>query len=109
MATMAPHPGMALPLPPDYILEVKNDARKSLDKLFPDAGAAGRPIVRSLQMGNPYIEIVKYAEENVVDLIVIGTHGRGAFPHLLMGNVAEKVVRKAGCPVLTVHPAGKPA
>jgi nucleotide-binding universal stress UspA family protein len=57
-------------------------------------------------MGNPYAEIVQYAEESGIDLIVVGTHGRGAFAHLLLGSVAEKVVRKAHCPVLTVRPAG---
>jgi nucleotide-binding universal stress UspA family protein len=50
-------------------------------------------------------EIVKYAERERVDLIVLGTHGRGAIAHLLLGSVAENVVRRAPCPVLTVrHP-----
>jgi nucleotide-binding universal stress UspA family protein len=48
-------------------------------------------------------EIVAYAKETAADLIVIGTHGRGFMGHLLMGSVAEKVVRMAPCPVLTVH------
>jgi nucleotide-binding universal stress UspA family protein len=47
--------------------------------------------------------IVDYAREHHVDLIVMGTHGRGAFAHLFMGNVAERVVRMAPCPVLTVR------
>ena len=50
-------------------------------------------------------EIVKYAKSHNVDLIVLGTHGRGAVAQLLVGSVAEKVVRTAPCPVLTVrHP-----
>jgi nucleotide-binding universal stress UspA family protein len=52
---------------------------------------------------SPAFEIVQYARANDIDLIVIGTHGRGFVAHLLMGNVAEKVVRMAPCPVLTVH------
>ena len=49
--------------------------------------------------------IVEYAESESADLIVMGTHGRGAVAHLLMGSVAERVVRIAPCPVLTVrHP-----
>jgi nucleotide-binding universal stress UspA family protein len=49
--------------------------------------------------------IVSYAETAKIDLIVMGTHGRGGWSHLLMGSVAEKVVRTAPCPVLTVrHP-----
>ena len=53
----------------------------------------------------PAEEIVRYANEENVDLIVMGTHGRVKVAHLLMGSVAEKVVRTASCPVLTVrHP-----
>jgi len=53
--------------------------------------------------GAPVEEIVDYAKEKNIDLIVMGTHGRGWLAHALMGSVAEKVVRKAPCPVLTVH------
>jgi len=47
--------------------------------------------------------VCDYARDNCIDLIVTGTHGRGAVKHLLMGSVAERVVRTAPCPVLTVH------
>jgi nucleotide-binding universal stress UspA family protein len=54
---------------------------------------------------DPAAAIVTYARDHAIDLIVLGTHGRGAFAHLMMGNVAERVVRTAPCPVLTVkHP-----
>ena len=52
---------------------------------------------------SPATEIVNYARRNGIDLIVMGTHGRGAIAHLLMGSVAERVVRTAPCPVLTVR------
>ena len=48
-------------------------------------------------------EIDDMTQANAIDLIVTGTHGRGAVKHLLMGSVAERVVRLAPCPVLTVH------
>jgi nucleotide-binding universal stress UspA family protein len=51
----------------------------------------------------PAEEIVRYAEHEQIDLIIMGTHGRVRVAHLLMGSVAEKVVRTARCPVLTVH------
>lgn len=55
--------------------------------------------------GPPFFSIVTYAQREPIDLIVMGTHGRGAIAHLLIGSVAENVVRKAPCPVLTVrHP-----
>lgn len=53
--------------------------------------------------GTPADEIVRFAREHEIDLIVMGTHGRGFVGHLLMGSVAEKVVRTAPCPVLTVR------
>jgi len=56
--------------------------------------------------GAPFASIVAYAREQQIDLIVMGTHGRGAVAHLLIGSVAERVVRKAPCPVLTIPPRG---
>jgi nucleotide-binding universal stress UspA family protein len=62
-------------------------------------------------IGTPASSIVEYAEGHDIDLIVMGTHGRGGMSHLLMGSVAERVVRTAPCPVLTVREsrATKPA
>lgn len=54
-------------------------------------------------LGHPVVEILRYAREKPVDLIVLGTHGRGPLGHVLMGSVAERIVRKAPCPVLTVR------
>lgn len=56
-------------------------------------------------VGSPFLEIINYAKTQDIDLIILGTHGRGPIAHILMGSVAERVVRKAPCPVLTVrHP-----
>jgi len=55
--------------------------------------------------GVPFLEIVRVAAERKVDLIVMGTHGRTGLAHALLGSVAEKVVRMAACPVLTVRHA----
>jgi nucleotide-binding universal stress UspA family protein len=61
-----------------------------------------------LRVGAPFLEIVITAQNENVDLIVIGTHGRSGLAHVLMGSVAERVVRKTHCPVLTVrHPDRK--
>ena len=60
-------------------------------------------ILRAAGVGGPYLEIVTYASEVDIDLIVMGTRGRGAVAHALVGSVAERVVRKSPCPVLTVH------
>ena len=65
-----------------------------------------RKAVCSVKVGLPVDEILRYAQEHEIDLIVIGTHGRRGLTHLLLGSVAEKLVRVATCPVLTVHPKG---
>jgi nucleotide-binding universal stress UspA family protein len=52
---------------------------------------------------SPAVAVVEYAKQHAIDLIVLGTHGRGALAHMLLGNVAERVVRIAPCPVLTVR------
>ena len=54
-------------------------------------------------VGRPFLEIITYAKEHDIDMIVIATHGRTGLEHLLIGSTAEKVVRKASCPVLTVR------
>ena len=63
-------------------------------------------VVRRVVIGIPYRKIVEVAEAEKVDLIVMATHGRTGFSHLFMGSVAERVVRTAPCPVLTIRPAG---
>jgi nucleotide-binding universal stress UspA family protein len=60
-------------------------------------------------VGTPAASIVEYAEAHDIDLIVMGTHGRGGLSNLLMGSVAERVVRTAPCPVLTVRGVPKAA
>ena len=64
------------------------------------------PAITNVVLGRPFLEIVGYAEENEIDLIVMGTHGRGAIAHVLLGSTTEKVIRKAPCAVLTVRPSG---
>ena len=60
-------------------------------------------VVRVLRMGTPAESIIEYAREHNCDLIVMGTHGRTGLSHLLMGSVAERVVRFAPCPVMVVR------
>jgi nucleotide-binding universal stress UspA family protein len=66
------------------------------------------PVRWRLRSGTPSDEIIKAAEEERADLIVMGTNGRHGLPRLLFGSVAETVVRRARCPVLTVRRANEP-
>jgi nucleotide-binding universal stress UspA family protein len=91
---------------PQLQTEVEATARKQTDALLcqEDRDVLGAQAV-VLTSNTPAFAIVDYARANDIDLIVMGTHGRGAVAHLLMGSVAERVVRTAPCPVLTVrHP-----
>lgn len=81
--------------------------REWRDEAISRAGGALRIDVESRQ-GTPWAEIVRKAEEDGYDLVVIGTHGRSGLSHALLGSVAERVVRKAPCPVLTVRAAHHP-
>jgi nucleotide-binding universal stress UspA family protein len=80
------------------------DAGKHLHRLRPSD--PDLVVEYQLAVGYPAEMIVRVAREQAVDLIVMGTHGRRGFGHLLMGSVAEQVLREATCPVLTLkHPA----
>ena len=66
------------------------------------AGLKSEPVTKVV-IGKPFLDIIKYARETKCDLVVLATHGRSGLMHALMGSTAEKVVRKAPCPVLTVR------
>jgi len=62
-------------------------------------------VLQAVRSGRPHDEIVRYAQMNGINLIVIATHGRTGISHAIMGSIAEKVVRHSPVPVLTVHPS----
>ncbi|HEX3997705.1 MAG TPA: universal stress protein [Pirellulales bacterium] len=85
--------------------DIENAVRNRLEHVLTDAERQKYSAEIVTLVGSPFLEIVTYAKSQEIDLIVMGTHGRGPIAHMLMGSVAEKVVRKAPCPVLTVrHP-----
>jgi nucleotide-binding universal stress UspA family protein len=92
---------------PELQHEIEESARRQLDALVGDGDRAIPPAARTIVRTSTSTAgaITQYARDESVDLIVMGTHGRGAVAHLLVGSVAERVVRTAPCPVLTVrHP-----
>ena len=82
--------------------EMEATARRLLDNTVASMKGTGADVESVLLSGNPSAEIVKFAKEETIDLIVMATHGRSGVEHLLMGSVAEKVLRKSLCPVMTV-------
>jgi nucleotide-binding universal stress UspA family protein len=94
--------GFAAPVT-DLVDQWEKQARARLEEI----AAQCTPVATTFdaRIGSPFSDIAAYASEKNVDLIVIGTHGRGPLGHMLLGSVAERVVRRAPCPVLTVrHP-----
>lgn len=81
------------------------DPRPELEEKLSHVANEELPIAveRELRVGVPAQEIVEFAREHNCDLIVMGTHGRTGLSHLLMGSVAENVVRRAPCPVMVVR------
>lgn len=62
-------------------------------------------VVTAIRVGPPHVQIVQYARDEEIDLVILATHGHGGLKHALIGSVAEKVVQMAPCPVLTLkHP-----
>ncbi len=94
--------GFSVPLF-EAVEEWRQQAALRLRALVPEADR-GRVTIASI-VATPCAAILDYAESHAVDLIVMGTHGRGGVTHLLLGSIAERIVRRAPCPVLTVrHP-----
>jgi nucleotide-binding universal stress UspA family protein len=90
----------------DLQRDIETSAQRQVDALlFEEDRRALGAVGLVLTSNSPSAAIVTHARDTGADLIVMGTHGRGAVAHLLMGSVAERVVRTAPCPVLTVrHP-----
>lgn len=81
--------------------EIAGYARSELAKLAQEARDKGVAVVEKVVQGRPAAEIIRVAREDTIDVIVLGTHGKGVLDHALFGSTTEKVVRKAPCPVLT--------
>ena len=105
-----PVPGYTFPdgsvvASPKMLQDLADGAQRHLDEWRTQAEGLGAPRVETAkEAGEPAAEIVAFARERGMDLLVLGTHGRTGLEHALMGSIAERVVRKAHCPVLTVRP-----
>ena len=79
------------------------EAQRIVREVAEEGAKIGVSVETRVLMGIPYEDILRAGQELGADLIIMGTHGRTGVSHLLMGSVAERVVRKAPCPVLTVR------
>jgi nucleotide-binding universal stress UspA family protein len=94
-------PDVYAPLPPAVRERVVRELQERLSALLPALG--GHDNRAEVIVGTPAKGIAEYAREQGADLIVMGTHGRRGVSHALLGSVAERVLRTAPCPVLTIR------
>lgn len=88
----------------DDVLEgIEQEGRQAIEEVVDRTEAQGVETETAVQRGNPRDDILAYAENHEIDLIVIGTHGRTGVKRTLLGSVSETVVRHSDVPVLTVH------
>ena len=93
------------PVSAQVYVELEKSARTQLEHQLSSQDVEKYQAKLELVSGSSeFVEIVRYAQAQNIDLLVMGTHGRGPIAHMLLGSVTEKVVRKAPCPVLTVRP-----
>lgn len=84
--------------------ELAEAAQHAMIEMLARPELVGVAPVTSIAHGRASTAIIDYATERQIDLIVIATHGRTGFEHLIFGSTAERVVRESPCPVLTVRP-----
>jgi nucleotide-binding universal stress UspA family protein len=90
-----------------YMAHVETGAQQAMEECLQRVQYTGLPVQSLLVQGVPWQEIVDKAKDTQADLIVMSTHGRTGFQHLLLGSVAERVVRLAPCPVLVTRPSAQ--
>jgi nucleotide-binding universal stress UspA family protein len=93
----------ALPMAAHPVEEMVSEAQARLHQALAPEDTRHRYLRKTVKLGDPRAQILAYAAAEGVDLIVMGTHGRTAVTRFLLGSTAERVVREATCPVLTVH------
>ena len=101
---LLPHAGAAIPV--EVLASAEAQTVEALTRAAEFLEKEGRQVYRSVVRGVPFLEIIRYAREHDIGLIVIGTHGRTGLQQAMIGSVAERVVRKAPCPVMVVRSSG---
>jgi nucleotide-binding universal stress UspA family protein len=98
-----PDPLLMPIMPPQFYAQDEERARETLKAEVKPEWGAPASLTTAVCWGAPAEAIVDYATERKVDLLVIATHGRTGLSHILLGSVAERIVREAPCPVLTIR------
>jgi nucleotide-binding universal stress UspA family protein len=94
-------------IPDSMVATERKNLESNLMKLPAKKLGTPKSVKHKVLEGIPLVEIMSYIKKNKIDMVVMGTHGHTGFKHLVMGSVAENVVRKSPVPVLTVHSKAK--
>ena len=94
-----PHPSMDV-----FQKEASEEAKKALDKVCEEELKSCPNLETKVVSGDPATEILKTIEAEDIDLVIMGTHGRKGLEHVILGSVAENVVKKSTAPVMTINP-----
>ncbi|MGC8639645.1 MAG: universal stress protein [Isosphaeraceae bacterium] len=104
-----PDPLLMPVMPPQFYEESESRARETLKHLLQPTWGKPTAVATAIRWGSPVEAVVDYCKECAIDLLVIATHGRTGLSHVLLGSVAERIVREAPCPVLTIRDSHKAA
>ncbi|NPA25788.1 MAG: universal stress protein [Deltaproteobacteria bacterium] len=94
---------VSLEVDSEFLVQIQDAMRREMEDCINYCRKAGVETNGVIRHGVPYEEIEDYARENDIDLIVMATHGHTGLSHILLGSVAEKIIRHAPCPVLTTR------
>ncbi|MBX6315092.1 MAG: universal stress protein [Isosphaeraceae bacterium] len=102
---VGPDPMLVPSFPPEYYTESEAHSQEALAHVLELLSCRAPAVETAVRWGDAVDGIVAYAADRSIDLIVIATHGRTGLSHVLLGSVAERIVREAPCPVLTIRSA----
>lgn len=100
---VGPDPSLLAAVPPEYYAETEKQAREALGSAISADWPQPPSVATEVRWGDTVDAIVSYAADRSIELVVIATHGRSGLSHVLVGSVAERIVREASCPVLTLR------
>jgi nucleotide-binding universal stress UspA family protein len=100
---VGPDPSLISSFPPEYYTESEERSREALSHAIDKAWGDVKAVELAVRWGDAVDGVVGYATDQKIDLIVIATHGRSGLSHVLLGSVAERILREAPCPVLTIR------
>jgi nucleotide-binding universal stress UspA family protein len=88
---------------PNVENELRTKGEQELQELITNEIKGAVPSEAFVKVGLPFVEVVSFAKDEKIELIIVATHGHSGVEHVLFGSTAEKIVRKAPCPVLVVR------